>query len=414
MLLPLALIFFALLAAAVVAYGTEPIWASFGPHGLDLILWSRRLEWPLIATTILLCGGLLLVVISAKRRIWWLIALLPILALFYHRFTAGPARGLSTVADPPFVAAEKLPSLSPNALIVGLIFNGQPVAFPCSELFRAPVVIRTGREKPVVLFWSAFANRALAFTTDRDVKAEDLEIISSPGNALVVYNTRLGQFINGLTGKTFKGETPTGFHESLQIVKTTWQRWKSEHPDTQVMSITPVDGAFNKAVLPRHKMPGVDLADIRTICVVATTQPIAVPSDLVTEKPLNLTIGKTALMLVRVNGIVRAFNRELPGDLVPRFFTFADPKHPAVFWSDTDTGSEWNSKGEWVAGTRDLHGTTLSPILVEDDLYWNVMKFWYPDLHLATAAEVATAIATPPVKRMDRPPPPRRPRGRQP
>jgi hypothetical protein len=401
MLLPLILILFALLAAAVLAYGTEPHWASFGPHGLDLILWSRRLEWPLIVTALLLCAGLLVVVISAKRRVYWLIGLLPVLALFYHRFTAGPARGLICVADPPFVAADKLTSLPPDDLVVGLMLNDEPFAFPCSELFRAPVVVRTGRAKPVLLLWSANANRALAFTTDRDLRVEDLEIISSPDNALLIYNTRLGQFINGLTGKTNKGETPTGLHESLPVAKMPWHRWKAQHPDTQVMALPTVPGDFAKPLPEREVLPNKDTND-RPITFVATTQPIAIPTEMVNEKPLNLTIGKSSLLLVRINGQVRAFNRELPGDLILRFTPTTDAKHPAVAWLDSDTHSEWNTRGEWILGPADLHGTALAPIPVEDNLYWNLMKFWYPDLHMATPMELAAATAGPPVHTRDK------------
>jgi len=394
MLLPLILILLALIVTSVLAYGTEPVWASFGPHGLDLILWSRRLEWPAIVTALMLCAGLLFVVISGKRRVWWLIGLLPVLVLFVHRFTAGPAQGLICLANPPFVSADKLPSLPPDELVVGIMLNGQPLAFPCGELFHAPVVMRTGREKPIVLFWSAFANRALVFTTDRDLRAEDLEIVCSPDNALLVYNTRLGQFINGLTGKTFNGEIPTGFHESLSVTKSTWQSWKSAHPDTQVMALPAVAGDFSKPQPPHHLLPNKD-PDDRRITFIATTQPIAVPGDAVTDKPLNLTIGQNAILLVRLAGTVQAFNRELPGDLVPRFAPATDPKHPAVAWIDSDTNSEWNSKGEWVTGPADMHGTVLASIPLEDDLYWNVMKFWYPDLHLATDTEIAAAKVMP-------------------
>src|SRR5947209_175601 len=78
MTVPLVLIVLATVAAAVLAYGTDPTWAQFS-HGIDVILWSRRLQWPLIVVALLLCLALLALVIAAKRRAWWLVALLPIL-----------------------------------------------------------------------------------------------------------------------------------------------------------------------------------------------------------------------------------------------------------------------------------------------------------------------------------------------
>ncbi|MEO6436596.1 MAG: hypothetical protein ABIP55_12670 [Tepidisphaeraceae bacterium] len=105
-LLPLILTFLAALSAAVMAYGTDPRWATHG-WGLDLIMTSRRLQWPLIALTMVLCLALLGLVISGRRRVWWLIGLLPVLALFGHRFVTGPVSRYDVVDEPVFVAADK-------------------------------------------------------------------------------------------------------------------------------------------------------------------------------------------------------------------------------------------------------------------------------------------------------------------
>ena len=399
MLLPVILILLALLAAACLAYGTEPVWASYGVHGIDVIIWSRRLEWPIIFVAILLCLILLGLVISNQRRAWWLIGLLPVLVLFYHRMSAGPAVGLQCVQDLPLVDG----SIPGDDMVVGLILDGQPCAVPYSTLAVDPVIIHTGREKPVILFWSAYANRAQAFIASRDLRASDLEIVSTPENALLVYNSRLGEFINGLTGRTARNAVPTGIHQPVNVLKCTWRSWLAAHPDTKLMSAPSSRSGASQPQQPRYAMPGIDIKESRRICVVAATQPIAMDSVLITDRPLNLTTGQTSLLVVRVNGVARAYNRELPADLVPRFSLITDPKHKTAAWIDSDTNSEWSNTGEWVDGPKEMHGTTLSPIPMEDDLYSNVMKFWYPNLHEATAAELATAIAEPAKAQPDRP-----------
>src|SRR6185312_4383778 len=60
---PLLLLGLAVVSAGVVAYGTNAFWAQF-PHGIEVILWSRRLEWPLVTLCLLLCLGVLGLVIS--------------------------------------------------------------------------------------------------------------------------------------------------------------------------------------------------------------------------------------------------------------------------------------------------------------------------------------------------------------
>lgn len=399
MIFPLILIILAAGAAAVLAYGTDPVWAQFN-HGIDFIIWSRRLQWPLIATAMLLCLALLVLVISGKRRSWWLVALLPILALFVHRFVSGPARMVEVVEDPPFVDASQATFLQDEDYVVGIRFGDSAYAFPYSVLFNAPAVVQNDRERRMLIMWSPFANRAAVYNVTRELRARDLEIVSSPANALLLYNSRLGQFINGITGLTPRGEKPAGFREVIAVAKVPWGKWREESPESRVMM--PLDmkwrTAPNRPVLPRYPMPRSrpELSDHRMICLVATTQPIAVPSEAVTGTPLNLS-GKTPVLLFREasTGIVRAFDRHLDEDLSPRFSEASDPKHAEVMLADADTNTEWSAGGAAVEGPKETHGKKLTAVPVEGELYWGVMKFWYPDLMLVDADALAAAAAPP-------------------
>ena len=86
MLLPVALLFFAIVSAAVVAYGTNPDLARFGETGVQAIMLCRRMQWPMVTLSVVLCVIVIALVIAGKRRAWWLIDLAPVLALFLHRF----------------------------------------------------------------------------------------------------------------------------------------------------------------------------------------------------------------------------------------------------------------------------------------------------------------------------------------
>ena len=87
-----------------------------------------------------------------------------------------------------------------------------------------------------MLIWSAYANRAVAMSIGHDLKARDLEIVGSPANSLLLYNGRLGQFINGVTGRTPDGKKPSGAVEYLPVWKMTWRQWLEGHPQTKVLS----------------------------------------------------------------------------------------------------------------------------------------------------------------------------------
>jgi uncharacterized integral membrane protein len=399
-ILPLILILLAAAAAGVLAYGTDPGWAQFN-HGIDFIIWSRRLQWPLIVTALLLCVALLGLVIAGKRRAWWLIALLPILALFLHRFVTGPARTVEVMEDPQFVDAEQATFLQDGDYVIGVRFADSAYAFPYSVIYGAPAIVVSDRERRMLLMWSAFANRAVAYNVGREVRGRDLEIVSTPANALLLYNLRLGQFINGITGMTTRGERPAGFREPLQTVKLPWSTWRTQSPETRVMS--PLDLRWRTAprqpIAPQFPMPRSrpELADERPICMVASTQPIAVPTEAVKQTPLNLSAGKTPVLLFRdpETSALRAFDRHVDEDLSPRFAPAVDPKHPEVALVDADTNTEWSTAGAAVALPKDAKAKRLTPIPVEDELYWGVMKFWYPDLMLV-GPDALQAAAGPP------------------
>jgi len=397
MLLPIVLLLLAAAAVSVYAFGTAPAWGAYA-HGLSVIVWSRRLELPLIVLVLLLSAALAISVISGKNRAWWLVGLIPVLGLCMHRMSHAPGKAFSSVQDPLFIVPAKAASLPGTDLVVGVIVEGKPTAFPCTSLYRHPIVVRTGREKPMVLFWSPWANRALAFYCDRDLRASDLEVVSTPDNSLLIYNSRLGEFVNGITGRTISGAMPTGIHAPLDVVTMAWQNWQMLHPDTVVAAIPGAAGDFSTPFPEKDELPGSDpsLKDPRPVCVVATTQPIAIPSEAITSRPLNLTSGQSEFLLVRVNGIAKAYDRELPGDLIPRFSPFVDPQHKNVAWIDSDTNSEWTDTGVEVEGPKEMHGVVLKQIPVEDEVYWNVMKFWYPQLQLASDADIAAASVVQP------------------
>lgn len=372
----------------MIAYGTQPGWAQYR-HGLELIMLTRRYEWPLIALVLILCVALLGLIISGKRRAWWLIGLGPILALFAHKFLADPARVFAVYDQPGFVSADQASFLADGDYVLGFGFEGDWYAYPFSTLYARPVVIQTDHDQRLLVMWSAFANRAVVIPIDRSVKAQELEIVSMPANALLVYNARLGQFINGVTGLTIDHRAATGFEveHAVQTVKTTWKQWRDAHPQAKVMlppANLPAD-LPNQPVLPYYPMPATAGAPAKPgtrAALVATTQPAVVLDEDITIRPANLTSDQTYFLLFRdpITGAARAFDRALPGDLFPRFRNKLFPKHPEAVWTDSDSASAWTADGRAVDGP--LKGAKLRPIAVDDGVYWDVIRYWYPHLTL--------------------------------
>jgi hypothetical protein len=381
--------FLALLAvasAAVVAFGTHPALAQY-PTGLDWITLSRRLQWPLTTVCLILCVALIAQVVGGKRRAAWLLILAPVLFLFYQRFMGDPFRRMAILDNPAFVGVEKASFLKPESPVIGLVFEGQPYCYPTGCLALAPVIAHADADKRLLVMYSPYAGRAQAFVVDNTVKPRELDIVSMPANALLLYNSRIGQFINAFTGATLKGERPEGFKTPIETRKTTWREWRTQYPDTKVLA-TALSPAGEK-ITPRFPNRPVKLdlpADAR-VALLATANPVALQLGKVGggTEPVNLTTdgaGGAHLLIIRskATGKLVIFDRTLQGDLFPQFRRKAISNKPEVAMVDSDTASLWNAEGRCIDGA--AKGVQLQAVKIEEDVPYATLKSFYPELEV--------------------------------
>ncbi len=423
MIRPLLIIAVAGLSAACVAYGTSPAWIQY-PHGLEIIVWFRRLQWPLVTLSLIACIGLIALVISGRRRAWWLIALAPVLTLFAHRFATGPEAARMLVAENPVFAVADQAGISDDDWIVGITFGDSNFAYPYSALFSNPVVFQADHEKRFILMWSAYANRALAMPISQEFKPRDLEVVSTPANALLLYDSRRGQFINGLTGQTIQRAMPQGFIKSLPIAtsKMTFGQWRELHPDTLVWQRANKAGepAPHQPLMPAWPMPpqGLERPASARIAIVGAASPMAFDSSALTSTPVNVKADDVPILLFRSpeTGAICAFDRRLMDrqgklDLILHFDANRHhKKFPLAFLIEAGSNTGWSDDGLCIEATGDvkaMKGRRMNRVAIDDDLPWGVMKFWYPDLQLealpvttgSSEAEKDDSPATRPVRR---------------
>lgn len=386
MFLPLLLIVLALLFAGAMTYGTSPALVQY-QHGLQLMMLARRLQWPLVAISLLLCVALLVLVISGKRRAWWLIGLAPIVALFFHHFAQAQPNSMTVRENPSFVDASGAANfMNDNDWVVGLIDDGQPYAYPYKELWSTPIVIQSDHDRRFMLMWSPLANCAKVFEIDHSLKARDLEVVAMPASALLIYNARVGQFINAVRGERADGGKVSGFEAPIASRKMSWKQWQILHADTRVMTAEAIDPNAPAVPIAEKTIPAADAPaqDDTRIAFIPTTQPLAIEDSDLTAGPINTNAGTLPVLVFRddVTGVTRAFDRRVEADLIPRFESNHDPKRKDVKFIDRDTGAGWSAGGVAIDGSAEMKGKKLHAIDVEDGLYWGVMKHWYPDLQL--------------------------------
>jgi hypothetical protein len=372
----------AVASATAMTFGTHPALAKY-PDGLEWITTARRLQWPLMTLCLALCVTLIGLVVAGRRSAFWLVVLMPVLFLFYQRFAGDPFRRMAILDNPAFVATDKAGFLKPDSEVVGLVYEGQPYAYPTASLAAAPVIAHADADHRLLLMYSPYAGRAQAFVVDNTIKPRELDIVSMPADALLLYNARIGQFINAFTGTTLKGERPEGFKSPIETRRTNWREWRTLHPDTQVLA---VGGPPPEKLRPRFPTRPVNLelpVDAR-VALLATPHPIAVQTNKIARdgEPLNVNAGGANLLVYRERGTgkLRAFNRVISGDLFPKFKRKAVSGKPDVAFTDADTGSLWSLDGRCLDGY--AKGENLKPVGIEEDLAYGTLKSFTPDLEV--------------------------------
>jgi hypothetical protein len=230
------------------------------------------------------------------------------------------------------------------------------------------------------------ANCARVFEIDRNLKARDLEVVAQPASALLIYNARVGQFINAVRGEKADGGKPSGFESPIASRKMSWKQWKLLHPDTRVMTSDVIDPAAPVIPVAQQSPVFADMShqpDER-IAFIPTTQPLAIQDSDIARGPINTNAGTLPVLVFRdeTTGITRAFDRRVEADLIPRFELNRDAKRKDVKFIDRDTGAGWSANGVAIDGASEMKGKKLHPVEIEDGLYFGVMKHWYPNLEL--------------------------------
>jgi len=104
------------------------------------------------------------------------------MALFAHRFATDPTAGMASVEDPAFVPAARATFVNDDDYVVGLTFGDKSYAYPYAALYSTPAVVHAQHDKRVLVMWSAPANRAVAVTITRAIRARFLDVVSTPGS----------------------------------------------------------------------------------------------------------------------------------------------------------------------------------------------------------------------------------------
>lgn len=155
--------------------------------------------------------------------------------------------GIPALNNPPMLAAGEADYLQPGDAVFGLTINGESRAYPLRILDWHEMANDVIGGVPVSLAYCTLCGAAVAY----DGRGPDGETYTFASSGFLyrsnklMYDRPTRTLWNQLTGEPVLGElAATDLRlDLLPVVLTTWDAWRTEHPDTLVVDI---DTGFNR------------------------------------------------------------------------------------------------------------------------------------------------------------------------
>lgn len=150
----------------------------------------------------------------------------------------GPPRdGIPSIDNPKFISSGADRFVEPSSLVVGLALQGESRAYPISILNWHELVNDQIGTQSVVISYCPLCGTALVF--DAQVQGQTLQFGVSGllyNSDLLLYDRQQQSLWSQITAEAISGPFKGQRLVLLPAVLTTWQRWQTEHPDTQLLS----------------------------------------------------------------------------------------------------------------------------------------------------------------------------------
>lgn len=305
-------------------------------------------------------------------------------------------------------AAEADRDLSPDTTVLGLFHGGEARAYPREQLSRPHYVKDTVGGTPLTVSYCILCNSGIAFKSELGGRPLDLMSVTAYNNNIIFLDPERGNFLQQLDGRIIDGPDAGEQLESLPLLVSSWQEWKSLHPDTKVY-FAPPTGLRDRMVdmmlqmmIPIEKLSRRDAPWHRITGTLDTRLPAmafvfgverggarcAYPvAELEREGVVNDTLGGEPLAVFydTRHALGSVFSRQAEG----RSLTFqpAGDGHPEAVARDDETGSFWDIHGRGVAGP--LSGAQLQEIPHFNKLFWFSWALFKPGTRISPATERA-------------------------
>lgn len=155
-----------------------------------------------------------------------------------HILSGGPAKdGIPAIDSPRFVEAGQAGFLKADSWVLGMVYQGQAKAYPINILNWHEVVNDRFGDEPVVITFCPLCGSGMAFSARLDGKAHTFGVSGLLYNSdVLLYDRQTQSLWSQLLSQAISGPHKGRRLTALPVLHTTWQDWRSRHPDTRVLS----------------------------------------------------------------------------------------------------------------------------------------------------------------------------------
>ena len=347
-----------------------------------------------------------------------------------HLVSGGVAKdGIPALTNPTFVAPDEVGYLAEDDVVMGIVINGQPRAYPHNIGWWNEIINdRIGDQSVVVSLCPLTGTGQVFNATAGDGSQIEFGVSGLLINSnLVMYDRRDGETLYPQMIYTAINGTRAGDRlELMPVVETTWALWQRMYPSTAVVQASTGWERYNsRPAYNEQQYTFYPYGDYRTsneyLIFLPTTngggfdqrfetkdlvlglcrgdQTKAYPFALMPDRAvINDFVGSDPVVVLFDAGSRTALAYFSQLDDTPlSFYGVASEGLLPVEFVDAETGSRWNMLGEAVAGP--LAGRRLAQVPAYNAMwfawtaYWPDTAVWQPGEGILSAEDIAELTA---------------------
>lgn len=152
--------------------------------------------------------------------------------------SGGPPRdGIPAIDNPRFIAASQADFLKPKDRVLGFVRNNIARAYPIGILNWHEVVNDSFGDEPIVVTYCPLCGSGVAYLATVDGEPRTFGVSGLLyNNDVLLYDRQTESLWSQILSRAVSGPSKGSQLQIIPISHTTWQDWKSRHPESMVLS----------------------------------------------------------------------------------------------------------------------------------------------------------------------------------